>query len=428
MKKIIALLLSCVMIFCCVSAFGEEAVKLTGNVYTTADNSLSIQAPTEEWLPLQDATHWFALSNGKDLITFTRSNIGDPLPAVITAGGQYAAVCQSFLSLRNQIICVSGLAKEEAGLRPIMAAIATITLLNPAAILEPVTAAPTAAPAAPTAAPAKPAGSSSTGNWFNVYAKDGSVASIHLDTAKLNYYDANGRVFTNLRGDLYYCIENSKEYHADPNYWGGTSVAEKSAQAAAEPFMVYPLRGADVTIWKTANGYTDGTNTYYQTANGLYVCNETGVAYSADPDYWNYDDAEIEDQEKESNEAAAQPFTVYPLRGADVTIWITANGYTDGTNTYSQTPQALYVCNETGVTYSADPDYWNYDDAEIEDQENQTESTDTDSYTDNTDADSYVDDNDVENTDSDSYVENTDSGDNFDDYADSGKSTENTND
>ena len=47
-----------------------------------------------------------------------------------------------------------------------------------------------------------------------------------------------------------------------------------------------------MVIYRTASGsYTDAAGrTYYQTANGLYVCDNNNVTYSADPDYWDYSD------------------------------------------------------------------------------------------------------------------------------------------
>jgi hypothetical protein len=109
----------------------------------------------------------------------------------------------------------------------------------------------------------------------------------------------------------------------------------------------------------------DAGHIYYQTANVLYVREDNNVTYSADPDYWNYSDLLAEkDAAEESNAAAAAPFTVYPLDGDPVVIHRTASGsYTDAAGrTYYQTANGLYVCDNNNVTYSADPDYWDYSD------------------------------------------------------------------
>lgn len=53
---------------------------------------------------------------------------------------------------------------------------------------------------------------------FTVYAEDGSSVSIH-PTEGTMYADANGRTYSNTRGDYYYCIEMDTLYNADPNVW-----------------------------------------------------------------------------------------------------------------------------------------------------------------------------------------------------------------
>ena len=116
--------------------------------------------------------------------------------------------------------------------------------------------------------------------------------------------------------------------------------------------MVYPMAGGAVTIWRQANGqYVDGNGrTYTQTPKGLYVCDQTEVTYSADPNYWT---------QQQSEEAASQAFTVYPMAGGEVRIQRQNGQYVDDYGrTYTQTPKGLYVCDQTNVTYSADPNYW----------------------------------------------------------------------
>jgi hypothetical protein len=96
------------------------------------------------------------------------------------------------------------------------------------------------------------------------------------------------------------------------------------------------------------------------------VCDQTNVTYSADPNYW---------EQQETTEAASQAFTIYPKAGGTVVIQRQANGqFTDGNgNTYTQTPQGLYVCDQTNVTYSTDPNYWSSEQEQERQQEAEIE-------------------------------------------------------
>ena len=450
MKKLIALLLTCAMMLCGISAFAEEPA---GKTYQTPDGVLSIQAPTENWCPLSDPNHWFALSDGINMITIGHLRNGEALPAVTTANTEYGGIYQAYVSTRNEVFCVKGCAVKEEDLQPIMKAIGTIQILkqntktalqenqpinNANFGLRPVnqiyyctaprlmikngwtidsqdigylsygnavtvTAAVTLngadygwyqimfsngtgyvsaqymSPAAPAntgtganpTTPTTPANPGQTGRNtddtirpFTVYAKDGSVATIFLTPDKTAYRDYQGYTYTNLRGDLYYCHELNKEYHADPNYW----TQQQSEEAASQAFTIYPKAGGTVVIQRQANGqYTDGNgNTYTQTPQGLYVCDQTNVTYSADPNYW---------EQQETTEAASQAFTIYPKAGGTVVIQRQANGqFTDGNgNTYTQTPQGLYVCDQTNVTYSTDPNYWSSEQEQERQQEAEIE-------------------------------------------------------
>ncbi|MBE5789508.1 MAG: hypothetical protein E7325_07660 [Clostridiales bacterium] len=349
MKKILSLLLVLAMLCCGVSAFAEEPA---GETFVSPDGVLSIQAPTAQWRALSSPGCWFLIGDESSYILIDHLSNGEALPPVSVAGGDHAAVYQAYISNRNEVFTVFACSDDETALPGIIRAIGSIQILTPNTV--------TALPSAETAE----SGSAYANAPFAVYAQDGSVVFIFLNADKTLCLDRLGNHYSNVRGDLYYCIEQDKLYHADRNYW----VQQESEAVASSPFTVYPLEGNPVVIHRTESGkyVDDAGHIYYQTANVLYVREDNNVTYSADPDYWNYSDllAEKDAAEAESNAAAAAPFTVYPLDGDPVVIYRTESGsYTDAAGrTYYQTANGLYVCDNNNVTYSADPDYWNYSD------------------------------------------------------------------
>ena len=332
-----------------VSAFAEEPA---GETFVSPDGVLSIQAPTAQWRALSSPGCWFLIGDESSYILIDHLSNGEALPPVSVAGGDHAAVYQAYISNRNEVFTVFACSDDETALPGIIRAIGSIQILTPNTV--------TALPSAETAE----SGSAYANAPFAVYAQDGSVVFIFLNADKTLCLDRLGNHYSNVRGDLYYCIEQDKLYHADRNYW----VQQESEAVASSPFTVYPLEGNPVVIHRTESGkyVDDAGHIYYQTANVLYVREDNNVTYSADPDYWNYSDllAERDAAEAESNAAAAAPFTVYPLDGDPVVIYRTESGsYTDAAGrTYYQTANGLYVCDNNNVTYSADPDYWDYSD------------------------------------------------------------------
>lgn len=348
MKRILSLLLVLATLCCGVSAFAEAPA---GETFVSPDGVLSIQAPTAQWQALSSPGCWFLIGDSSSYILIDHLRNGEALPPVSVAVGDHAAVYQAYISNRNEVFTVYACSDDETALPGIIRAIGSIQILTPNTV--------TALPSAETAE----GGSAYANAPFAVYAQDGSVVFIFLNADKTLCLDRLGNHYSNVRGDLYYCIEQDKLYHADRNYW----VQQESEAVASSPFTVYPLEGNPVVIHRTESGkyVDDAGHIYYQTANVLYVREDNNVTYSADPDYWNYSDLLAEeDAAEESNAAAAAPFTVYPLDGDPVVIHRTASGsYTDTAGrTYYQTANGLYVCDNNNVTYSADPDYWDYSD------------------------------------------------------------------
>ena len=119
-----------------VPAIAEEAadaaVEETAEpeVFETEDGVLSIEAPTEDWKVVEDEKHWFAMTDGDDLITIDHLSNGEVLPAVDVADEEYGAVYHAFVSTKNEVFIVKGAAVEAENLEGIMRSIGTVKILK----------------------------------------------------------------------------------------------------------------------------------------------------------------------------------------------------------------------------------------------------------------------------------------------------------
>jgi hypothetical protein len=378
MKKMVTLLLAFALMLCGVSAFAEAPA---GVEILSPEDILSIQAPTASWQVLTNSDAWFAIGDGNNIITIDHLSNGEALPASFAANDRYGAVYQANISTPNEVFCVMGCAASEEDLDMLMRAVGSIKILKK----NTKTAATDNDPLAGTGYSLRPinqvyyctsdplllrtswtyesdkAGTLPYGQGVMV---DGAVTRNGADIGWYQVQYNNGTVYgpsqyfspTPLGGGQPVNPGTGNAGAGVPA--GGVPVTDPQIQqqseaVASQPFTVYPMAGGEVKIWRLTNGqYTDSEGrTYTQTPKGLYVCDQTNVTYSADPNYWNT---------QQSEETASQAFTVYPMAGGEVRIQRQADGkYADSNgNTYTQTPKGLYVCDQTNVTYSADPNYW----------------------------------------------------------------------
>ena len=124
-----ALLLGVVMTLCG-TVYAEEQADQQNAVYQTEDGVLSIEAPGPQWHVMSDQNYWFVLSDGGNTITIDHLSNGEALPAPVVAGGETAAVCQAFVSTRNEVFVIKGSALNEEDLEKVMKAISTIKVLK----------------------------------------------------------------------------------------------------------------------------------------------------------------------------------------------------------------------------------------------------------------------------------------------------------
>ena len=122
MKKMMAFL---GMLFVMAAASVAGAAEIT-----TSDGVLSIDTPADEWKETADPNYWFVVSDGKNTITVDHLSNGEILPSVDIAGSEYGAVYQAFVSTRNEVFVVKGLAASQEELNVVMQAIGTIRVLK----------------------------------------------------------------------------------------------------------------------------------------------------------------------------------------------------------------------------------------------------------------------------------------------------------
>ena len=109
MKKRILTLALCMILGTSVCTMAEEAdTTPKPRIIATSDGVLSIEAPSDDWEVMQDANHWFAMTDGTNTITIEHLSNGESLPAVAVADDTYAAVYQAFVSTKNEVFAVKG--------------------------------------------------------------------------------------------------------------------------------------------------------------------------------------------------------------------------------------------------------------------------------------------------------------------------------
>ena len=111
MKKALGFIAAGFMMF---SAAAVGAATVDAATLTTSDGILSIETPSDNWVETSDPNYWFVVSDGSNSITIDHLRNGASVPSVTIANGQYAGVYQAFVSTKNEVFVVKGLAKEQS--------------------------------------------------------------------------------------------------------------------------------------------------------------------------------------------------------------------------------------------------------------------------------------------------------------------------
>ena len=132
MKKTIALI-GMIALLAVSSAFGAEqntAAESTAATITSSDGVLSIEMPGDEWKEKEDSDYWFEITDGKNSIVIDHLGNGETLPDVKMAGEENEEVCQTFVSTKNEVFIVTGLADSREALEDIIKTVGTIKILK----------------------------------------------------------------------------------------------------------------------------------------------------------------------------------------------------------------------------------------------------------------------------------------------------------
>ncbi len=114
-------------------AFGAlmlAAVPAFAATHTTADGVLSIETPSDAWTEIQDANHWFTVTDGKNNIIIDHFSNGESLPSVNVADDTYPAIYNAFVSTKNEVFVVEGRAAAQEDLKSLMETIGTVKVLK----------------------------------------------------------------------------------------------------------------------------------------------------------------------------------------------------------------------------------------------------------------------------------------------------------
>jgi len=122
MKKRIVLLGLTVLLAAATNAGAAEII--------SADGILSFTAQEDEWKEKEDPDHGFVISDGENTIMVDHYSNGETLPPVDVTEEDGEAVCQAFLSTRNEVFVVTGLAASREELEHVMKMIGTIKVLK----------------------------------------------------------------------------------------------------------------------------------------------------------------------------------------------------------------------------------------------------------------------------------------------------------
>ncbi len=321
----------------------------TGPVCLSPDGVLSIQAPENAWFVVQDPEYWFILTDGMDMIMVFRQSASDALPAPLTADEDYEGVYQAYISTRNEVFLVYGLAAERDDLQALIRSIGTIRILKYDAALS---------------APVGQIEASRYGlrpveaDYYSVSEHLNVRASWSTNSEKLGYLTWGERIYVENAVTLdgkdcgwYQVLYNGNTAYVSAQLLSKTPLGEGEelfwfTVYAADGSMKSLFAAPDGTCWLDASGLEYGVN-----SDGLYYQIDTMQEYSADSEYWI---------REESENAASESFAVYAEDGTRVTLYPNPDGmYYDGEGSvYIQLPDALYYCEAKDQQYSVDPTFW----------------------------------------------------------------------
>ena len=274
--------------------YAQEQTNQQDSVYQTEDGVLSIQAPNEQWHVMSDSNHWFVLSDGGNTITVDHLANGEALPAAAVAGGETAAVCQTFVSTKNEVFVITGSAGKQEDLEMIMKMVGTARILK----YDTKTAAGQNTDAG-TGLSVTPINatyyciSDSLNVRLGCSTDDDAIGSLSYGepVAVLGAVTQDGNDIgwyqVSFNGTTAYV---SARFLSKTKPDGGTDAQAANASASGDYFPVYGKDGSSVAIHPTGGAmYEDEKGrTYVHQGDGVYYCITTDTTYAFQPAIWAY--------------------------------------------------------------------------------------------------------------------------------------------
>ena len=112
------------------TAAENTAVESTAVTVTTPDGVLSIEVSKDEWKEKEDSDHWFEITDGKNSIVIDHLANGESLPDVKMAAEENEEICQTFISTKNEVFIVTGLADSREAFEDVIKTVGTIRILK----------------------------------------------------------------------------------------------------------------------------------------------------------------------------------------------------------------------------------------------------------------------------------------------------------
>ena len=127
----IALLASSLTVVAAENTGAEStAAENTAVTVTTPDGVLSVEVSKDEWKEKEDSDHWFEITDGKNSIVIDHLANGESLPDIKMAAEENEEICQTFISTKNEVFIVTGLADSREAFEDVIKTVGTIRILK----------------------------------------------------------------------------------------------------------------------------------------------------------------------------------------------------------------------------------------------------------------------------------------------------------
>ena len=124
MKVVIKLLV------CQSAVFALFVVPAAARTFTTEEDILSIEAPTEDWDVVKDSSSWFEMSDDDSTLTIDHLSRGEDLPDRLLADKDRSTAMQLLISTPNEVFIVNASTTKQDHLQELIDALGSIKVLK----------------------------------------------------------------------------------------------------------------------------------------------------------------------------------------------------------------------------------------------------------------------------------------------------------